>query len=107
MRRRFMARPMGLIPFWAAIQGDQHRERPGPDRERKLDQHRQDDPLMPPPIRRIAVGGAHAIAMSSLAEDLGARAFCDRIIPGQQHRSRRHHIGQQKSQIPPDLVVNL
>jgi hypothetical protein len=71
MRRRVMARPMRLTPFWAARPGDLHRERPGPHRERPLDQHRHDDPLMSPPVRCIAVGRAHTIAMASRAEDGG------------------------------------
>ena len=96
MRWRFMARPMRLIPLRGAIQGHQDGERPGPDRERQLDQHRHDHPLMPPPIRRIAVGRAHAIAMPSLAKDVGARVFCDRIIAGQEHRARRDDMVQQE-----------
>jgi hypothetical protein len=40
----------------------------------------------------IAGGRAHAIAMACLAEGVGARAPCDCSIPGQQYRSRRHHI---------------
>ena len=96
MRWRFMARPMRLIPLRGAIQGDQNRERPGPDRERQLDEHRQHDPLMSPPIRRITVGRAHAIAMPSLAEDLGARVFCHRVIASQEHRARRDDMVQEK-----------
>ena len=53
---------------------------------------------MPPPRRGIAMGRAYAIAMASLAEDVGTRAFCDRIIPGQQDGSRRYHVIQQKGQ---------
>jgi hypothetical protein len=98
--RRFMARPRGLIPFRVARQGHPYRERPGPGRTRELDQHRPDDPRVPPPLRHRAVGRAHAIAMASRAEDVRARAFCDRIIPGQPHRSSRHYISQQPSQQP-------
>jgi hypothetical protein len=38
--------------------------------------------------------------VTSLPEDIRARAFSDRIIPGQQHRSSRHYLSQQKSQQP-------
>jgi len=100
MCRRFMAPPMGLIPIWIAIQGHQHRERPGPDRTRKLDQHRQDDPRRSPPICCRAVGRAHTIAMASRAEDVGARTFCDRLIPSQPYGSCRHHSGQPKGEPP-------
>jgi hypothetical protein len=99
--RRFRTRPLGLSPFWAAVEGDQPREGPGPKRERQRDQPREDAPCVPPPIRGRAVGGAHPIAMTCLAEDVGARAFCDRIIPGQHHRSGRHPIGSQTSEPSP------
>jgi hypothetical protein len=99
-RRRLMARAMGLIPCGVARPGHQQRECPGPDRERTRDQYRHDDPRMPPPIRRIAMGRAHAITMASLAEDVRARAFFDRIISGQLYGSRRHHRVQQQGQQP-------
>ena len=41
-----------------------------------------------------------ASTMACLAEDVGAWAFCDRIIPGQQHRPHRDQIRQQQGQQP-------
>ena len=35
----------------------------------------------------------------SFAKDVGARAFCDRIIPAQQDGARGYHIIQQKGQL--------
>jgi hypothetical protein len=64
--RAFYGVSPGLEPFRAAIRSDLHREGSGPHRERKLDQYRQHDPRMPPPIRRMARGRAHAIAMACL-----------------------------------------
>jgi hypothetical protein len=96
MCRRLMARPMGLIPYAVAIQGDQHRERPGPDRAWQLDQYRHHNPRMPPPIGRIAVGRAHAIPMASLAQDVGTWAFCYRVIASEPHWARRDDMVQEK-----------
>jgi hypothetical protein len=98
--RRLMARRLGLSPCRATVSGEHHRECPGPDRARPLHPHRHDDPRVPPPRRRIAGGGAPTIAMAPRAEDVGARALCDRIIAGPPHRSCRHHIGQQQGQPP-------
>jgi hypothetical protein len=95
-RRRAMARPRCLIPFWATIPGDPNRERPGPDRQRQLDQPRPHAPLMPPPLRRITGGRAHAIPRPSLAEDVGARTFCNRVIASQEHRARRDDLVQEQ-----------
>jgi hypothetical protein len=93
--RHCRARAMGRIPGGVARPGAQHRERPGPDRKRPLDQSRHDDPLVPPPIGRITVGRAHPVTMASLAEDVGAWPFCHRVIARQQHRARRDAMVQE------------
>jgi hypothetical protein len=98
LRRGFMPCPMRPRPFRAAIQGHQHRECPGAARDGQLDQHRQDDPLMPPSLRCLAGGRAPAIAMTGLAEDVRARAFCNRRISGPPDGIGRQSRGQQKGQ---------
>jgi hypothetical protein len=94
-RRRFLACPRCLMPRWGARPGDHHRECPRPNRERKRDQPGPHDPLRPPPRRRIAVGGAPASAMAARANDCGARAFRNRLIPRQEHRPLRPYGGAQ------------
>jgi hypothetical protein len=99
MRRRVMACPMRLIPRGVAIQGNPHREHPGPDRERTRDPHGPHDPRMPPPLRRRAVGGAPALARAALAEACGAWAFCDRRIARPQHRPLGHDVREPTRQL--------
>jgi hypothetical protein len=100
MRWRAMARPRCVIPCWATLPGDHKRERPGPDRTRPLDQHRPHDPRLSPPLRRIPVGRAHAVALPSLAEDCGARTFCHRVIARQEHLDRRDDMVQENRDQP-------
>jgi hypothetical protein len=94
MCRRLMARRMGLIPFGGALQSDQGRKSPGPCRERQLDQHRHDDPLMSPPIGRVAMGRPDAITVAALAKHLRARALGDGVIASQEYRADRYDISQ-------------
>jgi len=100
MRWRLMARPLGLIPIWVARPGHPHGARPGPAGKGQLDPHREHAPLVPPSRRRRAGGRAPALAMAPRAEDVGARACCERLIAGQHHRSHRDHRGQQTGQPP-------
>jgi hypothetical protein len=95
-RWRARARPLGLIPCWATLPGDPQRERPGPDRTRPRAQPRQHAPRRSPPIRRLTVGRAHAVAMPSLTDDVGARTCCHRVIARQEHRARRDDMVQER-----------
>jgi hypothetical protein len=95
---RPMPRAVHAIPLRGAVQGHQDGERPGPCGERPLEAHRDDYPLMAPALGRIAVGRPPAIAMPSLAKDLGARVLGDRLIAHQEHRpSRRVETGRQET----------
>jgi hypothetical protein len=86
VRWRLMPRAMHTIPLRGAVQGRQDGEGPGPGRERKFDEYRQDHPLMAPAIGCIVMSRPHPIAMPPLAKHLGPRVLGDRIVARQEHR---------------------
>jgi len=81
---RLVPTAMFTVPLGGPIQGHQHGQRPGARREGELDQHGQDDPLVPPPPGGIAVRRADRVAVAALAVDLRAAVLIDGIVAGQR-----------------------
>jgi len=91
--RRFVARPMGLVPLRGAIPCSQSRKSPGPCRNRQLDEHGHDAPRMLPPLRPLAMSRPDAIALASLAKYLRTRTLSHRVIASQKDRISGDDIG--------------
>jgi hypothetical protein len=97
MGRCFVARFMGLIPFWGTIQGNQDWQSPRPRCTRQRDEHRDNDPFMAPSVSGVAVRRPDTITMSALAKHLWPRVLGDCIITRQEDRAWRDDMVQQES----------
>ena len=81
-------RPAPLpVVLRGAVQGDQHRQRPGPGGGREADQHGQDDPLVAVAVGGVAVAGADGVPVPGLAVHRLAAVLRHGIVADQRHRA--------------------
>ena len=104
--RRAMATLRATVVGRVAVQGDEHRQGPGPDGEGKADQDGEDDPLVAVAPGGEGVRGSERVAMPGLAEDVLAGVGEDRVVADQDHFG----VGRQQGDDAPgqgtsDLVT--
>jgi hypothetical protein len=90
--------PPLLLPVFllGPVQRHQQGQRPGPGGEGEADEHRQDDPLVPPAERGERVGGADGVAMAALAVDVGAGVLGDGVVASQRDGAFGRESGEDR-----------
>ena len=94
LRGRLMSPAFGLVEFFRAVQGRQHRQSPPTAGEGKLYRKGQDDPTMSPTPDHVGMRGTDGVMMAAFAVDVFASVLGGGLVHRNQHRLLGRNMAQ-------------